>query len=244
MRRSRMVDWLLLASLLSAFAALEVVALRNYLPHAGRWFPFSVTGAQGADGYPLVDRLNVPGIPVRVGDSVLSAGGIDLRGLSRAEVYRAQTPLLAGGKPYRVEIERSGEQLEVSVEPARRVGWEGRFYGFAPILLAAIFLLVRAPHWHLARRFLAAILAIASYPPADMGQLPWVIVTVVPMGNALMLWCALEGTEAARPLRPWQLGSARSRRCSGCTCARVPSNGGSCAGSSTASSSRFCPTRS
>jgi class 3 adenylate cyclase len=85
------------------------------------------------------------------------------------------------------------------------VGWEGRFSGFAPILLAAIFLLVRAPHWHLARRFLAAILAIASYPPADMGQLPWVIVTVVPMGNALMLWCALEGTEAARPLRPWQL---------------------------------------
>ena len=60
MRRSRTIDWLLLASLLSAFAALQVVALRNYLPHAGRWFAFSVTGAQGADGYPLVDRLNAP----------------------------------------------------------------------------------------------------------------------------------------------------------------------------------------
>ncbi len=203
MRRSRTIDWLLLASLLSGYAAIQVAALRNYLPHAGRWFAYSVTGAQGSDGYPIVDRLNVPGIPLRVGDSLRSAGGIDLRGLSRAEVYRAQTPLL-GGEPYPVEVERGGERLEVRVAPARREGWEGRFFGLAPVLLAAIFLLVRAPHWHLARRFLAAVVAIGAYPPADMGQLTWVLVVVLPAGMALMLWSALEGTEAARPLRPWQ----------------------------------------
>ena len=129
MRRSRTVDWLLLASLLSAYAAIQVAALGNYLPHAGRWFAYSVTGAQGADGYPIVDRLNVPGIPLRVGDSLLSAGGVDLRGLSRAEVYRAQTPLLVAGRPYRVEVERGEERLAVDVELASQAGWQGKFVG-------------------------------------------------------------------------------------------------------------------
>src|SRR5262245_40488709 len=117
MRRARTVDWLLLVSLLAAYAAVTGLALRNYLPHAGRWFPFSVTGAQGEAGHPIIDRLNRPGGPLRVGDSVLSAGSIDLRGLSRAEVYRALTPLLQRGQPYRVEVERGGERLEANVEP-------------------------------------------------------------------------------------------------------------------------------
>jgi class 3 adenylate cyclase len=214
-RRSRTVDWLLLATLLSAFAALEIVALRNYLPHAGFWFAFSVTGAQGADGYPLVDRLNEPGIPVRVGDSVLSAGGIDLRGLSRAEVYRAQTPLLVRGEAYPVEVERGGERLEVSVRPAP-MGWRGRFLGAIPFLLAATFLLLKAPHWHLSRRLLAAGFLFSAYAPADSGQLAWVVPTALPLGSALGLWCALDVREPPRPLPgwqlalPWVLGSAQA----------------------------------
>ena len=73
-----------------------------------------------------------------------------------------------------------------------------------PVTLTAIFLLLRAPHWHLSRRFFAATIAVATFPPADVGQLPWVAVTAIPAGTALMLWCGLEGTEASRPLRRWQ----------------------------------------
>lgn len=192
----------MLLTLLPAFAAVQGLALRNYLPHAGWWFPFSVTGAQGEAGHPIVDRVNKPGGPLRVGDSVLSASGIDLRRLSRAEVYRAQTPLLAGGRAYRVEAERGGERLEVSVELVRQ-SWWGKFLGSIPLVLVAVFLLIKAPHWHLSRRFFAAAILFSAYAPADVGQLPWVIVAT-PIAFALALWCALEGTEAAGRLRPWQ----------------------------------------
>ena len=203
MRRARTIDWLLLATLLPAHLAIQGLALRSYLPHAGWWFPFSVTGAQGADGYPLVDRLNKLEVPLRVGDRVLSANGVDLRGLSRAAVYRVQTPLLVGGRPYRVEAERDGERFQATVAPAAMPGWGGKFLGAIPLLLAATFLLLKAPHWHLARRFFAASILINSYAPADVGQLPWVV-AAVPMGLALFLACAFELTEGARPLRPWQ----------------------------------------
>lgn len=204
MRRARTADWLLLVTLLSAHAAVVSLGLRNYLPHAGWWFPYSVTGAQGENGLPFVDRVNTPDCPLRVGDRLLAANGAGLRGLSRAEVYRAQTPLLVGGRPYRVTAEREGEQLEVSVQPAAMPGWRGKFFGLMPVTLTAIFLLLRAPHWHLSRRFFAATIAVATFPPADVGQLPWVAVTAIPAGTALMLWCGLEGTEASRPLRRWQ----------------------------------------
>jgi class 3 adenylate cyclase len=203
-RGARAADWLLLVSLLAGHAAVQALALRSYLPHAGTWFPVSLSGAQGETGHPIVDRLNVPGGPLRVGDRLISAGGIDLRGLSRAEAYRAQTPLLAGGGPYRVEAERGGRRFEASVLPAANPGWTGKFHGFVPITLAAVFLLLRAPYWHLARRFFAMTVAMATYPPADLGQLPWVIVCVLPLGLGLMLWTALEATESARPLRRWE----------------------------------------
>jgi class 3 adenylate cyclase len=203
MRRARALDWLLLATLLPAHLAIQGLALRSYLPHAGRWFPFSVTGAQGADGYPLVDRLNTRDVPLRVGDRVLSANDVDLRGLSRADAYRALTPLLVDGRPYRVEAERDGGRFEATVAPATMPGWGGKFLGSIPLVLAATFLLLKAPHWHLRRRFFVAAILISSYAPADVGQLPWVV-AAVPIGLALALACAFELSEGARPLRPWQ----------------------------------------
>jgi class 3 adenylate cyclase len=204
MRRARTLDWLLLVTLLSAHVTVVAVGLRNYRPHAGWWFSYSLTGAQGADGLPLVDRLNKPDCPLRVGDRLIEAGGVELRGLSRAEAYRATTPLLIGGLPYRVIAERGGERLELSVHPAPQPAWRGRFFGMAPLIGVAVFLLLRAPHWHLSRRFLAATIALATYAAADLGHLPWLIAVSVPAFTTLLLWAALDGTEAARPLRPWQ----------------------------------------
>ena len=212
MRRARTVDWLLLVTLLAAYAAVQGLALRNYLPHAGWWFPFSVTGAQGEAGHPIVDRVNAPGCPLRVGDRVLSAGGIDLRGLSRADAYRAQTPLLAGGRPYRVEAERGGDRFEVSVEPAVRcAGGEGFSVSF-PSCSPRSSCCLRAPHWHLSRRFFAATIAIGSYPPADVGQLPWVIVAAVPVG--LGARCSGVRSKQRRPRARSAPGSAC---CPGCS---------------------------
>jgi hypothetical protein len=99
MRRSRTVDWLLLATLLPIWLAIQGVAVRDSLARGPWWFPFSVSGAQGSAGHPIVQRLNVLDCPLRVGDRLLRVGDIDLRGHSLAETRRAQAPLLRGGGP-------------------------------------------------------------------------------------------------------------------------------------------------
>ncbi|MGH7289235.1 MAG: adenylate/guanylate cyclase domain-containing protein [Myxococcota bacterium] len=204
MRGSRTVDWLLLGTLLPVWLAIQGVGVHNYLAHGPRWFPFSITGAQGAAGHPVVDRLNAPDCPLRVGDRVVQAGGIDLQGLSRAKTYRALTPLLTAGRPFRVEAGRGGERFDVMAEPAPQPYWWSRILGFASLALAGTILLLRAPHWPLSRRFFVALLLVGSYPAADLGQMPWVLIASAPLGMALALSCAFEWTEGARPLHAWQ----------------------------------------
>jgi class 3 adenylate cyclase len=204
MRRSRTVDWPLLATLLPAYLVLQGVALRSASEHAGWWFPYSVSGAQGEAGHPILDRVNVLDGPLRVGDRLLRVGDTDLRGLSRAEVRQVEKPLLRGGRPFPVEAERSGERFEVMVGPAPWPYWWMRLLSPMTVVLAATFLFVRAPHWHLRRRFFVSSLFLLSYGPTDVGQMQGLMIATVPLGMTLTLRNAFEWTEAARPLRLWQ----------------------------------------
>jgi len=198
------VDWWLLGTLLPVYLAIQVVGVRSYLAHGPWWFPFSVAGAQSPADYPIVDRLNVLDSPVRVGDRLLRVGDSDLRGFSRAEARRAQAPLLRGGHPFRAELERNGERFEAMLAPAPQPYWWWRILGGASLAAAGTFLLLRAPHWHLSRRFFVAQLLVGSWGASDLGQLPVVATLAVSIGLGLTLLNALEWTEATRPLRPWQ----------------------------------------
>jgi hypothetical protein len=203
MRRSRTVDWFLLATLLPVYAAIQVGGIRAYHEHEGWFFPFSVTGAQGADGYPFVDRVSVPDCPVRVGDRVLRIEATELRGMRRVDVNRAQIPLLPGGRPYRVDVERTGQRLALWVVPAAYPRWWLRVLGSVSLALAGTLLLVRAPHWHLSRRFFVSELLTGSWGTADVGSI-FAAQLLLPAGLALGLLNAFQWTEAARCLRPWQ----------------------------------------
>jgi class 3 adenylate cyclase len=207
-RRVGVVSRILLATLLPAFLVVQVAVVREYRTHGPWWFPFSVTGAQGSSGYPLVNRLHAPNLPLHVGDSVLRIGGVDLRGLSRSEVMHATAFLLGRRQPIPVELQRDGASLEATLEPVSDPYWWGLLAAVASLALCATFLLLRAPHWHLANRYFAAALLWGIVRTADLGQTqPALSLThalALPLSMAFWLWCVFEWTEAARPLSRWQ----------------------------------------
>jgi hypothetical protein len=177
MRRSRAVDRILLVTFVTAYLVVLGFTVRESIERGPWWFPFSVTGAQGDSGYPLVHRLNTPESTVRVGDDVLRIGDLDLRGLSRARIMDAVAPLLHGGQPLRIEGRRNGEHFDVLVSPAADPYWWVILIAHATVAVAASFLLLRARHWHLARPFfIGAMLSSISLsrptstrrrPPSD-----------------------------------------------------------------------------
>jgi hypothetical protein len=191
MRRSRALDWLLLATLLPVYLVIQGMSLREQLERGPWWFPFSVTGAQGASGHPLVDRLNTPDTPARIGDVALRFADIDVRGLSRSKLMHATAPLLGSGRPFQVEVERAGERLELTVSPVPdRYSWFV-IPANASLALAATFLLLRAPHWHNSRRFFVWAISACVYRAADHGNtepvLALAFVVVQPFYLALLL---------------------------------------------------------
>jgi len=207
MRRSRALDWLLLATLLPAYVVLQGVAVREDLARGNRAYGFGWTGAQGASGHPLV-VWEAGTTPLRIGDRLLRFADIDLRGLSWAEVGHAADPLLRGGRPFQVVAERGGERLALTVKPTCDPYWWWQIPASASFALAAIFLLLRAPLWHLSRRFFAGALlsciARATFDDQTEPTLALAGFVAHTLAGPLLLWCLFEWTEAARPLPRWQ----------------------------------------
>jgi class 3 adenylate cyclase len=215
MRRSRALDRLLFAGLVGAYLGVLGLTIREWR-FGSWWFPFSVSGAPSAVGHPVVDRLNAADLPVRVGDAVLRLAGVDLRGLSRSQALHATAPIVREGRSFSLEVERDGRRLELSIEPlADPTSW-WHLAVVASAGAAGGLLLFRAPHWHLSRRFFVASLLWCMFQTADLGvsnpYLVWVVALCAPLWLGLIVWCAFEWTESARPLPrglrtlPWLLG--------------------------------------
>ncbi len=208
MRRSRATDRMLIAAFVTAYLIVLGFTVRESRARGPWWFPFSVTGAQGDAGYPLVHRVNTAESTVQVGDGVHRIGGTDLRGLSSSQAEVAFEPLLRAGQPFRVEGERRGERLDVFISPAPDPYSWVILGGYASVGLAAAFLLLRAPRWHLARLFfVGAILASISLT-ADTSvlsrSLDWVVFVGGPLSTVMLLHCAFEWTQPAHSLPRWQ----------------------------------------
>ena len=208
MRRSRAVDRLLLVTFLAAYLVVLGFTVRENLARGSWWFPFSVTGAQGDSGHPLIHRLNTAESTVRVGDSVLRIGDLDLRGLSSSQVENAVAPLLRAGQPLRVAGERNGERFEALVPPAADPYWWVILGGYSSVPLAAAFLLLRAPHWHLARLFFVGAILSSVSLAADTSvsslSLDWVVFVLAPLAIVIIARCAFEWTSPVHSLPFWQ----------------------------------------
>lgn len=207
MRRSRWIDWLLLATLLPLYGVAQLGHIQAYRASGERVAPLRISGAQGAGGDPIVFSLRVAHPQIRPGDRVLRFGDLPLRGLSRAEIEHRVVPLLGAGGSFEVELERGGTRFSARVEPLPHPSWWWAIPGALIAAAVGTLLLLRAPHWHLSRHFFVLMMAYACYiassspAPVYTAQKAFGHVIASPVLHALLPWFLFAWAASARPGR-------------------------------------------
>jgi hypothetical protein len=208
MRRSRSVDRLVLATLLPLVLGFLALGAIDRLHHPSAFPSFYTSGATGPESYPVVGGDLDPSAPVARGDRLIRVGDKDLRGASRVEVLRLLRPHLRGEGSVPIELERAGARLQVRAHPVADRYWWLPLIPTLALIAVASFLLLRAPYWHLARRFfLATVCWALTLSGAQFIPLRASVALFEGfqfLAIALTVWTAFELTEAARPLRPWR----------------------------------------
>jgi len=203
-RRLAGVDWLLLGTLLPVCVFGVLMTVVHGVCGDFVVAPFWVSSAPDEQSYPLVDRLlGSPGAEasaLALGDRVLRLEASDLRGVSNAGfVLRWSRAAQAGVRSLLLTIERGSARSDVRVLLVPGYSPPG-FTWWAPLPLivgiigTALLLLVRATHWHLARRNYVASLLVAfchtpyfSVPIAPRADII-IHVLVQPLAFGLLLW--------------------------------------------------------
>jgi class 3 adenylate cyclase len=219
MRRLKLVDWILIGTLLPVWLLCLSLHLYAGFLNAGARLPFDVASAPAGD-HPRIDRLWL-GVPeldgLSPGDRILRLGEEDLRGMSAVELRARALSRARTGRGLPFVFEHDGRPLEQVVHTR---GFPSSWWTGAPFAAAlgliGLLLLLRAPDWPLRRRFFAAsmLMATLAIPFDSLGgwaTAAWTIGSLaiaVPIGAGLTLWCAFDWTEGARPASRVQLGLA------------------------------------
>ncbi len=194
---------------------IQGAGIQAHLATGARLLPFGYSGAQGERGYPLIVGATDPAL--RPGDQVLRLGNLDLQGLSSAEIAYRADPLRREGRPIEVELERDGARFVAVVEPVPNPYWWWAIPVWGSLALTATFLLLRARHWHLARRMFAGLLLWCcfggSLAPIHPGLVFLGVVVAQSLAMGLCLSAVFDWVESMRPaawLRalPWLIGLA------------------------------------
>jgi hypothetical protein len=206
MRRLAAIDWILLGSTLPIL----LIGLVTSVVHGVRGdfvvAPFWATSAVDRQSYPIVAQTwSYPSgetSPLAVGDRLLTVDASDLRGASQfALIQRWSQAARAGARSLLLTIERGGVRSDVRVAlapgqfyPPGNAPWWACFTAGVSLAGTALLLLLRATHWHLARRNYVATLLLASFTtPWLMAPIsPWGEVIsdalILPLAFALLLW--------------------------------------------------------
>ena len=189
------VDWLLLGTLLPVCVFGVVMTVIHGVRGDFRFAPFFVSSAPDEKSYPVVPRVPSAKVcPLAVGDRLLGLEGSDLRGVSGAGfILRFSQAAQAGARSLLLTIERGSVTSDVRA-PLLPQNWWGPLPFIVGTLGTALLLLLRANHWHLARRFYASSLLIAicftpyfSAPIAPRAEI-MINLLVVPLAMGLWLW--------------------------------------------------------
>ena len=203
MRRFAAVDWLLLGTLLPlCLFGLVMSVVHGVRGDFVRSCVLLNSSAPDAQSYPVVRAVQSP-CPLAVGDRLVRLQGDDLSGLSDAGYVLRWSAAAQTSHSLLYTIERGGARADVRVTLVPGTVWLGSlWWAPLPFILSlagtALFLLVRATHWHLARRFYLAcmLIAVGSAPYFTPATAPraWiaVLVLVLPLAFALMFWSACE----------------------------------------------------
>jgi class 3 adenylate cyclase len=198
------VDWLLIGVFMPIFLFGVVMTVFHGVRGDFVVAPFWVSSAPDQQSYPIVNRLlsspSAESSPVAVGDRLLRLEGIDLHGLSYAGfILRWSRSAQAGVRSLLVTIERGSVRSDVRVllVPGATpfgITWWAPLPFIVGIVGTALLLLMRAAHWHLARRNYVAslLLAFCSTPYFSMPTVPQAEligdVLILPLAYGLFLW--------------------------------------------------------
>ncbi|MBP1685840.1 MAG: hypothetical protein H6Q33_1983, partial [Deltaproteobacteria bacterium] len=206
MRRLAAIDWLLLGISLPIL----LIGLVGSVVHGVRGDfvvpTFWVTSAADEQSYPVVEQIwsysGAEASPLLVGDRLLRLDGSDLRGVSHAGFMLRWAQLVqAGARSLLLTIERGSVRSDVRVSlapgfyfPPTDLPWWAALPAMVSVAGTALLLLVRAGHWHLARRYYVASVLFAFFytPGLTIPAAPRFEfisdLLVLPLANGLLLW--------------------------------------------------------
>jgi hypothetical protein len=180
--------------------------------------PIMVSSAPGEQSYPIVRRVlwssTADAGSLAIGDRLERLQGDDLRGVSAAGYTLRWSAAAQIARSLLFTIERGGVRSDVRaplVPGSRFPGcpWWAPLPFILSLVGTALLLLVRAAHWHLARRYYVAALLFASVsmPYFRSPTAPLLGITngllVAPLAYGLTLWNVFEFLPGTL-LGPWQ----------------------------------------
>ena len=213
MRRLRVVDWLLIGTLLPIWLFAVVTSAGYGVVHGYDDLPFTATSAASPDAYPVIRSLQRDrnSDTLAVGDRVVSINGIAMRGLTTARCLMHIGDLARHGDELQLTVERDGTQSAARLLLTPGLDWWLGLPFIVGLVGIALFILVRATQWHLARRFFLASLLIGIGACTSfnnpLGSPPLFIATAVliwPLGFGVTAWNAFDFAPGVPPLRSWQ----------------------------------------
>jgi class 3 adenylate cyclase len=193
-------DWLLLGTLLPVCVFGIVMTVVHGVRGDFVVAPFWVSSAPDAQSYPIVRQVLSPsgeGSTLAAGDHLRRLEGSDLNGVSSAGfALRRSQAAQAGARSLLLTIERGSVRSDVRVPLVPGFAFPGTpWWATLPFVVGsvgtALLLLVRAAHWHLARRNYVASLLVAAWATpyfVESSAAPIVRVLGAAVACGLTLW--------------------------------------------------------
>jgi hypothetical protein len=205
--RRRALDWVLIVALVGSWAVLFARGIEDGLRNQRGQIRIGVSSAPEPDAYPTV-IWSAWKPQLVAGDEVEAVEGHDLRGSSALRFYDLATRAAREQGHAIVTARRAGSDFDVSVGLTASSWWWAPYLFATALLFAALIVLVRAPAWHLARRFFVASWCIAvgyvvfesSAGPGAVRFEPTLAYALYAIGSVLTVWNAQDFALKARPV--------------------------------------------
>jgi class 3 adenylate cyclase len=209
----------LIATLVPIYLATLALQVRGSVGRDVRRIGIEVSSASGPREFPVVfsvnSRTEFDGPRLEVGDRLLAAGGDSLAGASALSFWRVAVSAMRRSSSAPIRAARGDQHVATTLVGEPDPYWWVDILRWLPFELIGLLLLVRAPGWPPARRFLiSAVAAGVSGKWASLGMdleavgnsvVPFSLLHVAgyPIGIGAAVSVYWDFTASARPLRGW-----------------------------------------
>jgi hypothetical protein len=208
MKRRRALDWVLLVTVTVMAAGIFARGIALGLRTGFGQLRLNVSSAPGSDAYPFVLSAG-PWKELEPGDRIEAVDGEDLLGSSAVRFYDRAIRAARERGFASIRPSRGGTSFETRLGLTPVPLWWAEMLCAALQFLAGLLLLVRAPHWHLARRNFAMLAGASALSAAFDWKMTgirgtWLEVSVgglvITCTAGLLVWNSQEFTRSARPV--------------------------------------------